>query len=103
MRNEFTAIVEQDDLLHIAYCVEAPGANGWGKSREECLGEPSRSDCLHPGVPFRALGARPVCYKPFIGTGAKSAFLGKRLFYFGPRTGAAAGVRGEGKEEKPGN
>ena len=23
-------IVEQDGLLHIAYCVEAPAANGWG-------------------------------------------------------------------------
>ena len=37
MRNEFTAIVEQDGPLHIAYCAEVPGANGQGKSREECL------------------------------------------------------------------
>jgi len=32
-----TAIVEQDGPLHIAYCAEVPGANGQGKSREECL------------------------------------------------------------------
>jgi predicted RNase H-like HicB family nuclease len=37
MRNEFTAIVEQDGLWHIAYCAEVPGANGQGKTREECL------------------------------------------------------------------
>ena len=36
MRNEFTAIVEQDGPWHIAYCAEVPGANGQGKSREEC-------------------------------------------------------------------
>ena len=37
MHNEFTAIVERDGPLHIAYCAEVPGANGQGKSREECL------------------------------------------------------------------
>ena len=37
MHNEFTAIVEQDGPWHIAYCAEVPGANGQGKSREECL------------------------------------------------------------------
>ena len=37
MHNEFTAIVERDGSLHIAYCAEVPGANGQGKSREECL------------------------------------------------------------------
>ncbi len=37
MRNEFTAIVEQDGPWHIAYCAEVPGANGQGKSHEECL------------------------------------------------------------------
>ena len=37
MRNEFTAIVEQDGPWHIAYCAEVPGANGQGKTREECL------------------------------------------------------------------
>ena len=37
MHNEFTAIVEQDGPWHIAYCAEVRGANGQGKSREECL------------------------------------------------------------------
>ena len=37
MRNEFTAIVEEDGPWHIAYCAEVPGANGQGESREECL------------------------------------------------------------------
>lgn len=37
MRNEFTAIVEQDPPWFIAYCAEVPGANGQGKTEEECL------------------------------------------------------------------
>lgn len=37
MRNEFTAIVEQDGPWFIAYCAEVPGANGQGETREECL------------------------------------------------------------------
>jgi len=37
VRNEFTAIVEQDGPWYVAYCAEVPGANGQGKSREECL------------------------------------------------------------------
>jgi predicted RNase H-like HicB family nuclease len=37
MRNEFTAIVERDGPWHVAYCAEVPGANGQGKTREECL------------------------------------------------------------------
>jgi predicted RNase H-like HicB family nuclease len=37
MRNEFTAVVERDGPWHIPYCAEVPGANGQGKSREECL------------------------------------------------------------------
>jgi predicted RNase H-like HicB family nuclease len=37
MHNEFTAIVEEDGPFFIAYCAELPGANGQGKSREECL------------------------------------------------------------------
>jgi predicted RNase H-like HicB family nuclease len=37
MRNEFTAIVEVDGPWYIAYCAEVPGANGQGKTREECL------------------------------------------------------------------
>jgi len=37
MRNEFTAIVEQDGPWYIAYCAEVPGANGQGVTSEECL------------------------------------------------------------------
>ena len=37
MRNEFTAIVERDGPWYIAYCAEVPGANGQGKTEEECL------------------------------------------------------------------
>ena len=37
MRNEFTAIVERDGPWYVAYCAEVPGANGQGKTREECL------------------------------------------------------------------
>jgi predicted RNase H-like HicB family nuclease len=37
MRNEFTAILERDGEWWIAYCPEIPGANGQGRSREECL------------------------------------------------------------------
>jgi predicted RNase H-like HicB family nuclease len=37
MRNEFTAIVEQDGPWYVSYCAEVPGANGQGKTEEECL------------------------------------------------------------------
>lgn len=37
MHNEFTAVVERDGDWLIAYCPEIPGANGQGKTKEECL------------------------------------------------------------------
>jgi predicted RNase H-like HicB family nuclease len=37
MRNEFTAVIEQDGEWYIGYCPEIPGANGQGQNREECL------------------------------------------------------------------
>lgn len=37
MRNEFTAIIERDEDRYIAYCPEIPGANGQGRTKEECL------------------------------------------------------------------
>ena len=37
MHNEFTAIVEEDEGWFIAYCAELPGANGQGKTKEECI------------------------------------------------------------------
>lgn len=36
MKNEFAAIIERDDEWYIAFCAEVPGANGQGKTIEEC-------------------------------------------------------------------
>ncbi len=36
MHNEFTCIMEKDDDWYIAYCPEIPGANGQGRTPEEC-------------------------------------------------------------------
>ncbi len=36
MRNEFTAILERDGDWYIAYCPEIPGANGQGRTPDEC-------------------------------------------------------------------
>ena len=36
MRNEFTMIIEQDGEWFIGYCPEIPGANGQGRTVEEC-------------------------------------------------------------------
>ena len=36
MHNEFTAIFEKDEEWYIAYCPEIPGANGQGKTLDEC-------------------------------------------------------------------
>ncbi|MEO7672749.1 MAG: type II toxin-antitoxin system HicB family antitoxin [Pyrinomonadaceae bacterium] len=36
MRSEFTAIIEQDEDWYIGYCPEIPGANGQGRTIEEC-------------------------------------------------------------------
>ena len=37
MQNEFTAIIEKDGEWLISYCPEIPGANGQGRTQEECL------------------------------------------------------------------
>ena len=37
MTNEFTAVIERDGEWFIGYSPEIPGANGQGKSEEECL------------------------------------------------------------------
>ena len=37
MHNEFTAIIEQDEGWFIAYSPEVPGANGQGRTKEQCL------------------------------------------------------------------
>lgn len=37
MASEFTAVVERDGEWFIAYCLEIPGANGQGKTKDEAL------------------------------------------------------------------
>ena len=64
MHNEFTAIIEEDEGWFIAYCPEIPGANGQGKTVEECrqnlaqainlILEDRRDDALR-GVPADAI------------------------------------------------
>ncbi len=64
MHNEFTAIIEQDDDWYIGYCPEVPGANGQGKTIQECkkslaeaiqlILEDRRQDAFR-GVPADAL------------------------------------------------
>ncbi len=36
MRNEFTAVIEQDGDWFIGYCPEVPGANGQGRTADDC-------------------------------------------------------------------
>ena len=36
MHNEFTAVFEEDGEWYIGYCPEIPGANGQGRTIEEC-------------------------------------------------------------------
>jgi len=64
MKNEFTSIIERDGEWYIGYCPEIPGANGQGKTAEECLQslsdaialilEDRRADALR-GVPEDAI------------------------------------------------
>jgi predicted RNase H-like HicB family nuclease len=64
MPNEFTDIIERDEEWFIAYCAEIPGANGQGRTLEECkrslaeaialILEERREDTLR-GVPKDAI------------------------------------------------
>jgi predicted RNase H-like HicB family nuclease len=36
MSNQFTAVYERDGEWYIGYCPEVPGANGQGRTIEEC-------------------------------------------------------------------
>ena len=64
MHNEFTAIIEKNGDWFIAYCPEIPGANGQGRTAEECrrnlaeaialILEDRREDALR-GVPGEAI------------------------------------------------
>jgi predicted RNase H-like HicB family nuclease len=35
--NQFTAVIEREGDWFIAFCPEVPGANGQGRTKEECL------------------------------------------------------------------
>jgi len=64
MRNEFTAVIERDGEWFVAWSPEIPGANGQGRTVEECreslaaaiqlILEDRREDGLR-GVPAGAL------------------------------------------------
>ncbi len=64
MRQEFTAVYERDGDWHVGYCPEIPGANGQGRTLEDCreslraaialILEDRREDGLR-GVPADAL------------------------------------------------
>ena len=64
MHGEFTAIIERDENWFVAYCPEIPGANGQGRTIEECrkslsealalILEDRREDALR-GVPQNAI------------------------------------------------
>jgi predicted RNase H-like HicB family nuclease len=64
MQSEFTAIIEPDEDWFIAYCPEIPGANGQGRTVEECrknlaeaitlILEDRREDALR-GIPQNAI------------------------------------------------
>jgi predicted RNase H-like HicB family nuclease len=36
VNNEFTAVIEKDGDWYIAWCPEIPGANGQGRTKDEC-------------------------------------------------------------------
>jgi predicted RNase H-like HicB family nuclease len=46
MRNEFTSIIEEDGEWFIGYCPEIPGANGQGRTAEECRANLSEAIAL---------------------------------------------------------
>ncbi|MEJ2678901.1 MAG: type II toxin-antitoxin system HicB family antitoxin [Gemmatimonadota bacterium] len=35
MKHEFTAVFERDGDWYVAYCLEIPGANGQGRTKQE--------------------------------------------------------------------
>jgi predicted RNase H-like HicB family nuclease len=45
MRNEFTAVIEQDGEWYVAWSPEVPGANGQGHTIEEC--RKSLAEAIH--------------------------------------------------------
>jgi predicted RNase H-like HicB family nuclease len=46
MHNEFTSVIEEDGDWFVGYCPEIPGANGQGRSVEECRANLSEAIAL---------------------------------------------------------
>ena len=46
MRNEFTSVIEEDGEWFIGYCPEIPGANGQGRTPDECRANLSEAIAL---------------------------------------------------------
>lgn len=46
MRNEFTSVIEEDGEWFIGYCLEIPGANGQGRTVDECRASLSEAIAL---------------------------------------------------------
>ena len=46
MHNEFTSVIEQDGEWFIGYCPEIPGANGQGRTIEDCRANLSQAIAL---------------------------------------------------------
>jgi predicted RNase H-like HicB family nuclease len=46
MRNEFTSVIEEDGEWFIGYCPEIPGANGQGRTADECRANLSEAIAL---------------------------------------------------------
>jgi predicted RNase H-like HicB family nuclease len=75
MRNEFTSVIEEDGEWFIGYCPEIPGANGQGRTVEECRNnlaeaialilEDRREDGLR-GVPKDATQDPEQNYRPYL-------------------------------------
>jgi len=46
VRNEFTSVIEEDGDWFIGFCPEIPGANGQGRTVEECRANLSEAIAL---------------------------------------------------------
>ena len=66
MRNEFTAIIERDGEWFIAYCAEVPGANGQGKTHEECVASLRQAIALMAGDPEGGFSSRSAAERELV-------------------------------------
>ena len=68
MKRQFSAIVKKTDKWYIAFCPEVPGANGQGKTRQECL------DDLAEAVKLMLEVNREQAFR-HVGAGAEEALI----------------------------